>query len=92
MSEDIAQLTRLRKLVGGVLEQTGGMCAALTIGRMDGGTVVVTNLDGPLLIGVYAPGEWEEGNAEMQAFSIPGETPDQGAAFVILTAVKERKD
>jgi hypothetical protein len=68
------------------------MCAALTIGRADGGTVVVTNLDGPLCIGVYPQGDWEEGGAEVQSYNIPGETPDQGAAFVILTAVREKRN
>jgi len=89
--EDVAQLSRLRKLTGGVMEQTGGMCAALAIGRLDGGTGVVTNLDGPLSIGVYGPGEWEEGGAEVQCYCIPEATTDEVAAFVILTAVKEKR-
>jgi hypothetical protein len=89
VAADIAQLARLHTNVGGELEQTGGMCAALVIPRGDKGTVVVTNLDGPLSIGRYAPGEWEEGAEAEQEYCLPVATPDDLAAAVIAVVLLE---
>ena len=90
VNAEIALLTRLRALVGGDLEQTGGMCAALVIGRtQDDGRVVVTNMDAPICVAIFAPGEWEEGNAEAQIYNLPGATPDDIAAAVIRVALNE---
>jgi len=88
--EDIAQLTRLQKLAGGELEQTGGMCSALTFGnRADGGTVVVTNLDGPVLIGIYHKGEWGEGQEAAKAYNLPLCTDDEDVAAIIRAAINQ---
>jgi hypothetical protein len=89
VDEEVALLTRLRALAGGEMEQTGGMCAALSIKRPDGGTVVVTNLDLPITIGVYGPGDWEDTGIERQSYCLPPSTPDEAAAAVIKAALTE---
>jgi hypothetical protein len=91
VSEDVALLTRLRKLVGGEMEQTGGMCAALSLKREDGGTVVVTNLDAPITIGRFKPGEWENLAEAEQYYCIPVSTPDEATAAVIQAALTEKE-
>jgi hypothetical protein len=87
--EEIARLTRLRKLVGGDMEQTGGMCAALALCREDGGKVVVTNLDGFIFIGTYKAGQWEEGGEGLDARELPSSTSDEDAAANIRVALTE---
>jgi len=88
--EDIAQLTRLLKVLGtGELEQTGGMCSALTIARADGGTVVVTNMDGPVMIGIFHKGEWGEGQEAAEYYNLPLSTPDDLAAAIIRVAITQ---
>lgn len=89
LADDVAQLTRLRRLVGGDMEQTGGMCAALTIHRIDGGVVVVTNLNGPVDIGIYPTEEWGDENADPVVYSLPFETPDEAIAAVLRAALAE---
>ena len=91
VTEEIARLTRLRAIVGGDMEQTGGMCAALTLKREDGGTVVVTNLDAPITIGRFKPGEWEENAEAEQYYCIPASTPDEAAAAIIRAALTEKE-
>lgn len=88
--DDVAQLTRLRVRVGGDLQQTGGMCSALTIQKTDGseGTVVITNLDGPIDIGVYKKGAWEETGQCDEQYRIPGGTLDRIAAEIIRTVLE----
>jgi hypothetical protein len=66
--DDVGWLNEIRKEVGGSMEQTGGMCAGLSIeGHHD--YVFVTALDGPIIVGIYADrdtfengeaGEWNE--------------------------------
>ena len=87
--EEIAQLTRLRKLVGGELQQTGGMCAALFISREDCGAVVVTNLNGPIDIGLYQPRGWEECDGAVQSYCLPFASPDEAVAAIIRAAMTE---
>ena len=87
--EEIAQLTRLRKLVGGELQQTGGMCAALAIPHVSGGTVVVTNLNGPIDIGLYEPGGWDECDGAVQSYCLPFSSPDEAVAAIIRAAMTE---
>lgn len=91
LEEDVAQLTRLRAIVGGDMQQTGGMCSALVIPRPDGGTVVVTNFDTTLDIGTYKPGMWEEGDQNDELYRIPYWTPDAAAAAVITAIVEGLK-
>ena len=90
--EDIAQLTRLRAIAGGEMEQTGGMCSGLTRTRMDGGTVVVTNMDRDIVIGLYAHGVWEEGGEVTALYTLPGNTPDSAAAAVIKAVQIEARE
>src|SRR5262249_25059946 len=86
--EDIAQLTRIRALAGGEMEQTGGMCSALVYYREDR-TVVVTNMDYDLAVAVFQPKAWEEGEDTIRAYSLPLTTPTHAAAAVIRTALAE---
>lgn len=87
--DEIAQLTRLRKLVGGEMQQTGGMCAALAIPHVAGGTVAVTNMNGTIDIGLYYPKDWDEGGEVIQMYCLPFSTPDDAAAGVIRAAMTE---
>lgn len=65
---DVAVLTRLRHRMGeGELQQTGGMCAALTFERPDGGYVVATVDDYDpdaktdlITLGLWTKEGWEE--------------------------------
>ena len=59
--EDVAQLRRIQHLAGrGDMEQTGGMCAAMSV-VLSGGTLVFSALDGPLGAGWYTgPVHWTE--------------------------------
>jgi hypothetical protein len=85
--EDVAVLTRLRALVGGDLEQRGGMCVALSIKREDGGRVAVTG-DATLVISVFEPGIAAEGQPS-KFFTLPTGTPDATAAVIIKLALSE---
>lgn len=91
VQEDIAQLTRLRKLVGsGEMEQTGGMCAALVFPRADGGVVVVTNLDEPLFIGRFATSDWTESpDSLIGEYELPAGTPDEAAVAIIKVVINQ---
>ena len=58
--EELALLQRIRNKVGGHLDQTGGMSAALMISDNLYGSapqVCVTALDGPLVVGLYPNGQ-----------------------------------
>jgi hypothetical protein len=88
---DVAQLSRVRALVGGELEQTGGMCAALTLKREDGGAVVMT-VDGPITIGRFKPGEWEDCAEAEQYYCIPASTPDYVAALIVTAVIEEKTE
>jgi hypothetical protein len=89
VQDEVAQLTRIRAIAGGEMAQTGGMCAALTLARPDGGTVVVSNPDGAVAIGIYKPGEWGEGGEDVAVYTLPAATPDDAAAAVIKAALSE---
>jgi hypothetical protein len=54
LNNDVAGLTRIRKEVGGDLEQTGGMCAALAFRSPAGGPLVLVTIDEEILVGKYA--------------------------------------
>ena len=87
--EDIAQLTRLRAIAGGELQQTGGMCSALAFSREDKGTVVVTNMDDVLSVAIFPPGGWEEGEEALRYYVLPLAMPDEAAAAAIQLARTE---
>lgn len=65
---DVAVLTRLRHKMGeGEMQQTGGMCAALTFERKDGGYVIATVDDYDpdtqtdiVTLGLWTKEGWEE--------------------------------
>lgn len=86
---DVAPLTRIKAhFPGAELEQTGGMCSALLIpSTPDGPVVIVTALDGPILMSTYASREaWQESWEDGQGFrELPEDTPDE---VVIATIQK----
>lgn len=56
---DVALLTRVRQKMGGEMNQTGGMCAALSFERADGGYVIVT-AEEDFVLGLYTKKGWED--------------------------------
>lgn len=84
---EIALLTRLRKMVGGEMQQTGGMCAALALKRPDGKDVVVTALDGPVVVAIFEPEVWGEGEP-VAMHELPEGATDEAAATVIREALQ----
>lgn len=83
LDSDVARLSRLHKLIGSKaqMEQTGGMCCALSIRRDDGGTVVVS-VDDAIFIGLYSTKEW--GCDEPAALAeVPGTADDKKALAAI---------
>lgn len=51
--DDVGLLQRIQSEIGGELQQTGGMCAALMVGTPDGRLLCFSALDGPICMGLY---------------------------------------
>ena len=71
---DVAVLTRLRHTMGeGELQQTGGMCAALTFERKDGGYVIATaeDTEHEVTLGLYTKEGWEDSGECLNIASAP---------------------
>jgi hypothetical protein len=92
VDEAVAHLTRIRKQLGkGEMNQTGGMCSALSV-LNDAGThcVVVTTQDVDLFLGYYTKEGWNEASDKpIAAYSVPEGTSLEDECAVIQAVLDE---
>jgi hypothetical protein len=90
---DVAQLTRIQKLTGGKMQQTGGMCCALLLTRPNGDDLVVYNPDDKVGIAVYPQKAWTEtGDEPIVSYEVPYTAPDKDVAALISALVTIPED
>jgi len=94
VDETVAHLTRLRKVLGGDMNQTGGMCSALSIANAaDTHYAVVTTESGDdVFIGYYTKEAWDHtGDEAIVCYTIPFTSLEVECAAIqaVLTGAAE---
>lgn len=90
---DVAMLTRIKPAFAlSRLIQTGGMCAALEIQAGDD-LVIVSALDGPVIIGRYREADWRDcGEPVLRCLDLPDTASDADIIESIWTVLDHDDD